>query len=99
MKYLFLILFPSLAFGQFHRWDVKSLTDKFVAPKTAKNIKVSDLEKLPIIKVGTSTPRLDEEKQLITVRALIAHNVRHNEIPLQIGGIFFALFTVYNSHP
>ncbi len=69
---LLLTLFSTVAFSQpKDRLATKNILDGFTAKGTPKKYTVAELEKLPLIKVGNSTPRLKEEEQLIQVTGKI----------------------------
>ncbi|HVA98580.1 MAG TPA: hypothetical protein VNG53_06765 [Bacteroidia bacterium] len=54
------------------RWDVKTLTDGFYPDlSNTSQRSVESLEKIKIIRVGYNTPRMDFEKNIITVSGTI----------------------------
>jgi hypothetical protein len=73
LLFIFILFASKINYAQVHeRWDVKTLTDGFQPTGPAKKITVAKIEPKPKIGVRNTQPRLNFEKQLITITGTIS---------------------------
>ncbi|HEY8687693.1 MAG TPA: hypothetical protein VIM07_00545 [Chitinophagaceae bacterium] len=71
---LFLVIINTPAYSQVHeRWDVKTITDNFSPDfNSIRKITVAKIEPKPKIRVQNTQPRLNFEKQMVSISGTVS---------------------------